>query len=127
MTQAVASNFRFTRSLRLTTKADFTAVFNERSKLSQGWFLALYKRNQLSCPRLGVVVSKRIVRKATSRNYLKRIIREGFRHQQEQLAGLDIVVMVRAGISLLDKPKLHKELDSLWQRLIVRCQSVSSS
>ncbi len=127
MTKAAVSNFSFTRQLRLTTKAGFTAVFNERLKISQGWFLAIYKSNQQPHPRLGVIISKRIVKKATSRNYLKRIIREGFRLNQKHLAGLDIVVMAQAGLRLEDKAKLQKDLGSLWLRLIACCQNACSS
>jgi ribonuclease P protein component len=125
--RAVKNSFRYLRLLRLTTKAEFTAVFDERLKINQGWFLALYKKNQQPYPRLGIVVSKRVIKKATSRNYLKRIIREGFRIRQLQLKGLDIVIMVRTGCNLKDQAKLHKELDTLWQRLTVRCPSASST
>lgn len=41
------------------------------------------------------MVAKRYVRLAVERNKLKRAIRESFRHQQLQLAGLDVVVVVK--------------------------------
>lgn len=46
-------------------------------------------------PRLGIVVAKRNVKLAVERNRLKRAIRESFRHQCQQLTGLDIVVVVK--------------------------------
>ncbi len=118
-------NHGFSRTYRLTTKADYAAVFDEGLKVSQGWFLVLYKNNQKNHPRLGIIVSKRVVKKAHSRHYLKRIIREGFRTRKEQLQGLDLVVMPRKGCRLSDKTKLQKELDSLWECL--SRQSSSSS
>jgi len=109
--------FRFSRSFRITTKAEYAAVFDEGHKLSQGWFLVLYKKNQKEYPRLGIIVSKRIIKKAPGRNYLKRLLRESFRVRKATMAGLDLVIMVRKGCKIDDKLRLHKELDTLWQRL----------
>ena len=110
--------FSFSRTYRLTTKADYAAVFDEKQlKVSQGWFLALYIKNQKAYPRLGIIVSKRIVRKASSRNYLKRIIREGFRVRKTAMEAIDLVIMTRKGCKLENKVKLQQELDTLWQRL----------
>ena len=46
--------------------------------------------------RLGVVVSKRIMKKAVARNYCKRLARDVFRHEYARLPGLDFVVRPRA-------------------------------
>lgn len=110
-------NASFARTFRLTTKAEYSAVFDEQQKLSQGGFLALIKKNDKPYPRIGIIISKRIIHKATSRNYLKRIIREGFRVHKSLLSGLDLVILARKGCSSLDKVKVHKELECLWQRL----------
>lgn len=118
--------FSFSRTYRLTSKAAFKAVFDERLKVSQVGFLALYKKNHLNYPRLGMAISKRIVKKASSRNYLKRLIREGFRARKEALQGLDLVILAREGCRLNNKANLQKELESLWQRLGRNSSSFSS-
>ena len=117
----------FSRKDRLTTKAEFTAVFEKSKKLSQSWFLALYIQNQKAYPRLGMVISKRIVKKASSRNYIKRLIREGFRASKSKLGAVDLVILTRRGCTTLDKPRLHKEIDNLWQQLIERSPKPCSS
>lgn len=117
--------YRFPRTLRLTSKADFTAVFDERQKMNQGWFTVLRKPNQLQNARLGLVISKCVLNKATSRNYLKRLLREGFRLRQAQLVGLDFVLMARQGCDLENKERLQTELETLWQRLIASCPKAS--
>lgn len=109
--------YRFSKKNRLTTKAEYTEVFDSGLKVSLGWFLALYKKNEKALSRIGIIVSKRIVKKATSRNYLKRMIREGFRVRQPKIKGLDIVIMARKGCKVENKAKLQKELDTLWQQL----------
>lgn len=121
------NNSSFARTYRLTTKAGFTAVFEESKKVSQSWFLALYRENQKAYPRVGIIASKAITKKASSRNYIKRLIREGFRTRKAQIAGLDLVILTRRGCNVEDKIKLHNEIDSLWQQLIMRSRNVSSS
>lgn len=55
-----------------------------------------YLPNQRAFSRLGVVVSKRVSKKATDRNWHKRVIREWFmQHANIATVGhLDIVIMV---------------------------------
>lgn len=45
--------------------------------------------------RLGIVVAKRNVKLAVERNKLKRLVRESFRMQQQNLNGLDVVVVIK--------------------------------
>lgn len=119
------SQFSFARKYRLTTKADYTAVFNDQQKICSGWFLALYKKNQQTYARLGLIVGKHIVRKATARNVVKRAIREGFRVRKSQMKGFDIIIMARKGCKPADSTRLQKELDTLWQGLSKASSSLS--
>jgi ribonuclease P protein component len=82
-----------------------------------GNIIAYYSQNQLDNPRLGIVVSKRISKKAVVRNYLKRMIRESFRLTQHQLNNLDIVVIIRHSIDIKNNHTLHEQLNIIWKRL----------
>ncbi len=93
-------------------------MFDEPLKVSQAWFLALYRKNQKAHPRIGIIISKRIIKNATARNYVKRLIRESFRVHRVELENIDLVIMTRKGCTLENKVKLQKELDTLWQRLL---------
>lgn len=77
--------------------------------------------------RLGVIVAKRVMKRAVDRNRVRRLIRESFRHHQETLGGLDIVVLVRCNCS--DKPTevLFNCLKQQWRDLAKRCVQVPSS
>jgi len=76
-------------------------------------------------PRLGIVVAKRYVRLAVERNKLKRVIRESFRHQQKQLAGLDVVVVVKKNFvaQLMSKTQLPGFFVGLGDKQSSRCKS----
>jgi ribonuclease P protein component len=67
-------------------------------------------------PRLGLAISKKHCRKATARNRIKRVIRESFRHNQEMLAGLDIVVINQPAASLAANSAMQESLERHWQR-----------
>jgi ribonuclease P protein component len=108
---------RFPRSCRLINKAEFKSVFDEPKKVSQHYLLALYKPNEKPYARLGIVVGKRVAKSAVSRNTIKRVLRESFRHNQINLTGLDIIVIARQQCDTLDKSTLHRGIDRLWEKL----------
>jgi ribonuclease P protein component len=85
----------FSRQQRLLTKNAFQFVFASPLKVKSKWLIALYRSNGLSYARLGLMISKRYLKRAVDRNYLKRILREIFRHHHRDLQGFDIVVMLR--------------------------------
>jgi ribonuclease P protein component len=115
----------FPRQHRLLNKAEFKSVFDESAKVSQRYLLALFKTNNAGKGRLGIIVGKRVARLAVERNQIKRVVRESFRVIQEQLQGLDIVVIARQQCDSLDKVQLREGIDKLWQRLITQSQKVS--
>jgi ribonuclease P protein component len=110
----------FPRSHRLTTKADFQAVFDYSKKINQKHLLVLYKPNQLSIARLGVMVGKRVASDAVVRNRIKRTIRESFRHNQDRLKGYDLVVIARQQCDTLINTKLREGIDGLWEKLLAQ-------
>jgi ribonuclease P protein component len=76
-------------------------------------------------PRLGLAIAKKNIRKAVTRNLIKRAIRENFRLQQHQLPCIDIVVLARRDAVNASPALLKKSLDKHWLKLIDRCKSYS--
>jgi ribonuclease P protein component len=88
----VLPDYSFPRTAKLIKTDDFSSVFNFRKRIS-GHYLAIhYQYNLLDRPRLGLIVSKKNARLSVTRNYMRRVLRELFRTQQERLTGLDMVV-----------------------------------
>ena len=111
-------SFSFGRELRLCSAADFKQVFDKTDiKVSCRQLLILAKVNETENPRLGLVVAKKNIRTATDRNRAKRHIRETYRLRQDEIGGLDIVVLVRRGFSELEDSELNRLLAKQWMKL----------
>ncbi len=80
----------------------------------------LARQNGLDHARLGLAISKRMIKTAVGRNRVKRQIRESFRHHQTQLAGLDIVVLSRNAAAQASNLELRNSLQAHWERLLKR-------
>jgi ribonuclease P protein component len=64
--------------------------------------------------RLGLIVGKKSVARASARNRIKRVIRERFRQAQDRLPAVDLVIRVVAPIN---RAQLHRHLDRLVAEL----------
>ena len=85
------------------------------------------RSNDLGHARLGITVSRRVSPKAVIRNRVKRVVRESFRMQQEQLKGLDVVVVARPPAAGPDRTVLREALQRHWKKAQKSCSSCSSS
>ena len=84
--------FPFPRELRLLTAEQFRQVFRCGGRVSAGGLRARMARNGRGHGRLGLAIGVKAAGGAVARNRIRRQVRESFRVNQHQLAGLDIVV-----------------------------------
>lgn len=79
---------------RLKKKKDFDAIFKEW-KFKRSLFILLgIKKNDLNYSRFGIIVSKKIAKKAVVRNKIKRKIREILRNRIKEIdRGYDVVII----------------------------------
>lgn len=110
--------FGFAKQLRLNQAADFRGLFRVGKKINTQYFAIYSCPNQLSHPRLGLIIAKKVARSAVKRNQIKRIARESFRLKQASLVGLDIMILAYKGIDNLDKAELRLHLERGWSKLI---------
>jgi ribonuclease P protein component len=114
----VYTNEGFTKQQRLLSPKAYRYVFDHAKKLPNKQLLNVVCTNNLSHPRLGLIIAKKQVRKAVGRNLIKRVIRESFRHHQHNLPNLDIIVIARRGIEQLDKNRLFWLVNQGWLMLL---------
>jgi len=106
---------RFETRRRLHDGAQFERVFaSNTARCSNRNFTILGLPNELNHARLGLVVGKRVDRRAVGRNRVKRAIRESFRALH--LAPYDLVVIAKAPAANLKGKQLQADLKRLWVR-----------
>lgn len=137
--QKCVTDYSYPRSLRLIKSEDYGVLARTRNALSFGlaaqyFTLSAVWRHQHSQPlRFGVTVGKKQAPRSVDRQLVKRIIREGLRHEAKGLkaycpehCGIDVVVRLRAPLGAIAyfpksrralKACLHADLQTLLQRL----------
>ncbi|MEM9242503.1 MAG: ribonuclease P protein component [Pseudomonadota bacterium] len=106
----------FPRYRRLNKSADYQNIFDGAKKRVDHHFILLFKKNTIDFARLGLIIGKKQVRKATRRNTIKRVIRESFRYHQALLSGYDVIFLARKDLSSLSKQQLREKLDNYWKK-----------
>ena len=122
----------FCKSLRLLKPAEFKHVFEKRQSAHNAHFGIYAAKNTLGHARVGLVVSKKVSKKAVIRNRIKRQVRESFRLQQNDFGAIDFVVVAKAPLSAIafesltvrapavESPTVH--LQALWLKATKRCK-----
>jgi len=110
----------FGKQLRLGKSGEFTRVFQNGRRATDKFFKVIAVQGNSEYPRLGMVVAKRHIPRAVNRNRVKRIIRESFRSHQDQLRGLDVVVMACEGCAKQPNPELFVSLEKHWRQIITK-------
>ena len=119
--------FAFKRHQRLLSSSDYKFTFdNAKIRFSSPVLLVLAteqpqeienipKQALTDQAKLGLVVSKKHLKHAVDRNRFKRVARESFRHHQQQLVGLNLVVLARAGAKDAGKDTVSELLEKAWR------------
>ena len=103
---------------RLKRRAEYQAVFSRNRQYSGRHFRVLVHkaRSQLGA-RLGIVVSRRVSKKAVERNRIKRQVRECFRTNRHKLIDHDIVVIAHRSCESVPNGELRDNLIKLFSQL----------
>jgi ribonuclease P protein component len=112
---------KFPRSRRLLKPDEYRRVFSDGWRSVDNLFLVLALPNSMNDSRLGLAISKKISRRAVDRNRIKRVVRESFRQHLDLLAGLDLVVVSRQGVTRADNIRRFQSLSAHWRRVAEKC------
>jgi ribonuclease P protein component len=109
----------FARRYRLTKTDEFSSVFGFRRAI-RGKLLMLHYQPRPAgqdTARLGLVVGKKLLKKAVDRNCLKRIVREQFRLRRADLPACDLIVRLMVKAAPLDRSAIAADFLDLVGRL----------
>jgi ribonuclease P protein component len=109
----------FARRYRLTKTDEFSSVFGFR-KAIRGKLLMLHYQPRPegnSEARLGLVVAKKLLKRAVDRNKVKRVVREQFRLRLAGLPAVDLVIRLAVKPAPLDGKLLAEDFLALLNKL----------
>jgi len=105
----------FPPSARVRTGAQYKAVFDSRLRVAHP-LLNLYWRKTDTSPRLGLVVSRKVDKRAVGRNRIKRALRETMRHVYPALGSGDYVVLARPDAKTAENKHIRAAFIQLLRR-----------
>lgn len=97
-----------------------------RQARSNAFFQVYARPNDLGHSRLGLVVGKKVAKRAVRRNYIKRTVREWFRRNRHLLGSSDYVVRAKLVFPRDKSSEAVNALSALFAKL-ARCRDSSSS
>lgn len=99
------------KEFRVTKKRDFEKIRKRGKFFSNNTFSINFAPNHLTFSRIAVVVKKKLLKKATLRNHLKRQIREIIRINFKKIRpGFDIIIIPKIDITSWEFKKMESEL-----------------
>ena len=100
---------------RITKQKDFEQIFKKGKKLKEDFLILAVLNNSLDETRFGFIVSRKVSKKATLRNKIKRRLRALIKPQISQIKkGLDIAIMACPGLEVKD----FWEMESIINKLL---------
>ena len=101
----------------LKRQNDFKHVFNKGEVFGNRTFVMYFLKNTLRENRIGIIVSKKISKKAVIRNKIRRQIKEVYRlNEKEFLEGYDIILIAKESIKKTDYQNIDKSLMHLFYK-----------
>ncbi|QJC33884.1 ribonuclease P protein component [Enterobacteriaceae endosymbiont of Donacia provostii] len=106
--------FNFSKNQRLNS-VEFNNIFKKNNRVNNLYFIILNKKNQIKYPRIGIIISKKLINKTNIRNKFKRIIREYFRLNQYLFLDRDYIIILRnKNILKINILYFKKYLENIW-------------
>lgn len=107
---------------RIRTTSEFRKIYSEHQFLSGLYYVLYFQSNNLGYPRLGVVASRKSLKKAVIRNRVRRIVKEDFRLHKFRLPSIDMVFIAKSISTGSSKKELHECVHILLNQLIMQSE-----
>ena len=107
---------KFPPECRVRKTDEYSSVFAFRRSI-RGRYFVLHYRPGNGLARLGLVMAKKLARHAVTRNLLKRLAREHFRHIRANLPAHDMALRLAQKTDGATRAQLREDIASLFARL----------
>lgn len=106
------------KQYRLQKDRDFKLVFENGKTVNSKFLFFKFKKNDLPISRFGFIIGKKISKKSTIRNTIKRKLREIIRKKINNIKpGFDIMIGAKTEILGKTYQELEQEVDCLINKL----------
>jgi ribonuclease P protein component len=107
---------------RLKGNRNFDRVKKKGKLIQQPLYgVCVYNRNDVACPRFGIVISTKISRLATQRNRIKRAMEETIRYNIRHVpSGIDVVFLVKQDIASKSSDIIMRTLEEFLQSSLLK-------
>lgn len=110
--------YGFPPRFKLKKTDEFSSVFSFRRRIGGAFLAVHYMPGNLDFPRLGIVVGKKLVRRAHDRNYIKRVLREIFRLRSQNCPPVDMVIRVHKAFGPAEFAHVESEFAIAMDRIL---------
>ncbi|MDP2856326.1 MAG: ribonuclease P protein component [bacterium] len=105
------------KMFRLSLQRDFNSVFKKGLVSSSTSLTVKYLENDKKIFRLAVIINKKVAKKATGRNLLRRRLKEIIGKHSSQLIGWDIILIAKPELAKKDFTQLTETLEKILERI----------
>ena len=116
MSSSAGVDERFLDAYRIRKTDEYSSVFAFRRAFKGRYVVVHYRPNGLETARLGVVVAKKLAKRANLRNLVKRIVREQFRKIRHALVPHDLVVRLNAPVAQATRAMINDDVARQLER-----------
>lgn len=106
--------FSFSKKFKLFKFSHFDLIFRKNKKIVFKELIIFWMKNKFKYPRIGIFLSRNIIRKSYQRNRIKRLIREFFRLNKRKISFVDLIILPKKEIIYLNNKKINNRLRILF-------------
>lgn len=114
--QSNTACFSLPKIKRIAKSADFRQVY--QSNYWGGTKLFSFNAQPSSYNRFGVTVSKKVSKLAVTRNRIRRLAKEFYRHNNNQLDSTDLVLTAKLAAGHASNVEIQADLNELWLKVM---------